>query len=106
MYLRYVIDPIPRMLAERRAQDIVSRHIEARNKVVHLRRKLQVKDIMRRCHSLIKSIFPFDRIENDTNWFLIPFKHFAIGFRIGSIKPWNIGPCNILFKGIRRPFQE
>ena len=43
MYLRYVIDPIPRMLAERRAQDIVSRHIEARNKVVHLRRKLQVK---------------------------------------------------------------
>ena len=42
MYLRYVIDPIPRILAERKAHDIVSRHIEARNKVVHLRRKLQV----------------------------------------------------------------
>ena len=42
MYLRYVIDSIPQMLAERKAHDIVSRHIEARNKVVHLRRKLQV----------------------------------------------------------------
>ena len=42
MYLRYVIDPMPQTLAERKAHDIVSRHIEARNKVVHLRRKLQV----------------------------------------------------------------
>ena len=42
MYLRYVIDPLPQTLAERKAHDIVSRHIEARNKVVHLRRKLQV----------------------------------------------------------------
>ena len=42
MYLRYVIDPLPQTLAERKAHNIVSRHIEARNKVVHLRRKLQV----------------------------------------------------------------
>ena len=42
MYLRYVIDPLPQTLAERKAHNIVSRHIEARNKVVYLRRKLQV----------------------------------------------------------------
>ena len=42
MYLRYVIDPIPKVLSDRKAHEIVSRHIEARNKVVHLRRKLQV----------------------------------------------------------------
>ena len=42
MYLRYVTDTGPAIHAEQKAQDIVRCHIEARNKVVHLRRKLQV----------------------------------------------------------------